>query len=790
VSQQIVVSQPRRIAARLAAHRVASELGEPVGGRYGYQVRFESKVSAATRIVFVTEGLLLRRLRDDPTLGGVGVVILDELHERHVHTDVALALVRHLQRTTRPDLRIIAMSATLDAAPVAAFLDARTIDCPGRTFPVEVEYVERASDRSVGTQVAAGLRQLSEGGLDGGVLVFLPGGREIREAASACAGLAAELGLDVAPLHGELSAAAQDDAVSLGKRPKLVLSTNLAETSVTIDDIAAVIDTGLVRRPAHDPWSGMPTLTLAKISRASATQRAGRAGRTRPGRCLRLFPRHEHDRRPEFDTPEITRLDLASSLLDLRALGLRHAGDLVWLTEPPQAAVEAADALLRRLGAIEPDGSLTATGRRMLRFPTHPRLARLLVEGERRGCAKLAARVAAALAERSVRRRDAPRRQASAAADVLADLDDLDHDRAAVDRRTAQAVERSTRQLVALVDTRTPPSADPRDDVCIALLHAFPDRVARVEAPGPHGSRVVFASGGDGELDGGSVVAGADLIVAVSVDQRDDRSGRGRRTLVRSAAQVEPEWLLELPGEGLVEHIVTQFDAKAERVDAFVETRWDRLVIERAPCRDLPPEASAALAEAAASRPIRTFVDDPASVDQLLARAAFVRSQRPETVALEERDLRDVLTQMCDGARSFAQLRRANLVATAIARMPPEDAAALRRLAPEFASLPGGRRLAVHYELDRPPWVQSRLQDFFGSTTGPTLADGRSPLVLHLLAPNQRAVQVTTDLAGFWERHYPALRKQLMRRYPKHAWPEDPRTASPPAPRPGRPRRK
>ncbi len=781
---EIVVSQPRRIAARMAARRVAAERGEPVGATCGYQVRFEAKVSDRTRIRFVTEGLLLRRLRDDPTLAGVGIVIVDEAHERHVDTDVALALLRRLQQTRRPDLRLVVMSATLDAEPVAAFLDAPVVHCPGRTFPVDIAYVDRSSDRPVGREVASGLEQLGRDGLDGGVLAFLPGAREIREAARACEPIARRLGLDVATLYGDLSPQAQDAAVTAGPRPKIVLSTNLAETSVTIEGIAAVIDTGLVRRPAHDPWTGMPTLTLAKISRASATQRAGRAGRTRPGRCLRLYTKHDHDRRPEFDAPEIARLDLASAMLDLRAQGVASASALAWLTVPPDASVDAADGLLRRLEAIEADGTLTPTGRDMLRFPTHPRLARLLVETQRRGCASLGARVAAALAERGLRRRDAPPRPAGVA-DVLVDLDALQQAPHVLDDRAVAAFQRAAAQLGGLVDRSAPASRRPQEDACLALLHAFGDRVARVEAPGPHGARVVFAAGGDGELATDSAVQGEGLIVALDVDMRDDK-GRGRRTIVRSAAHVETEWLLELPGDNLVEEVVVELDERAGRVDAFVQTRWDRLVIDRTRRPQLPPQAHERLADAAVAKGVRAFVDDAAHVDRLLDRVAFVRTHRPETRPLTEDDLTEVLRQLCQGAKSFAEVRRADLLSHAIGRLPAEDAAALRRLAPEHVTLPGGRRLPVHYERDRPPWVQSRLQDFFGSTTGPSVAEGRVPLVVHLLAPNQRAVQVTTDLAGFWERHYPALRKQLMRRYPKHAWPEDPIAATPPQPRPPR----
>lgn len=792
---EIIVAQPRRLAARMAAQRVASERGQPVGQQIGYQVRFESRVSEATRIRFVTEGLLVRRLRDDPLLHGVAAVVLDEFHERHVDTDLALALLRRLQRGPRPELRILVMSATLDPTEVAAFLDAPALRSAGRSFPVEVEHRPERAERGLAVQVAEALRHLGQTGLDGSVLVFLPGAREIRECGEACAGVARSLGLELAVLHGELAAAEQDRAVAAGH--KLILATNVAETSITIDGIAAVIDSGLVRRPSHDPWSGLPMLTLAKIARASAEQRAGRAGRTRAGRCIRLYAQHDLERRPAFDEPELHRLDLAGAMLDLRAHGLHQADALAWLDAPPSAAVEAAEGLLRRLGAIEPDGALTEVGREMLRYPAHPRLARLLVEARRRGIAGLGAAAAALLGERPLRRASFHERRPSqdaAAADVLAEIAHLDAvrrdpgqlARRGLDRGAVQRVERVRRQLAEGLDRRAPASRTPEDDLCLALLLAFPDRVARVETRRGQPDRLVMAAGGEAELSPDSVVHGAtggdSLVVAVAAEQRNDPGRRSSRTIVRSAAMIEPEWLLELGEDGLVEETRAHFDPKLERVEAVRETRYGALVIESTPLRTVPPQAAALLRDAALARGVRAFVSDPAALDGWLARMAFVAEHHPETRCPQESDLARVLAAMCEGRRSFAELRRADLLAHVQAELGPDDRAALLRMAPEHVKLAGGRRLSVSYALDRPPWVESRLQDFFGAAQGPAVAQGRVPLVLHLLAPNRRAVQVTTDLAGFWERHYPELRKALMRRYPRHAWPEDPRNAAPPPP--------
>jgi ATP-dependent helicase HrpB len=783
---RIIVAQPRRLAARMAAQRVASERGEPVGQRVGYQVRFESRTSDATRLVFVTEGLLVRRLRDDPLLRGVSAVVLDEFHERHVDTDVALALLRRMQHGPRPDLRILVMSATLDPGPVAAFLDAPALRSAGRSFPVAVEYRPERSDRGLAVQVGEALRHLGQAGLDGSVLVFLPGAREIRECAQATAGVAACLGLEVATLHGELPAAEQDRAVAPGR--KLILSTNVAETSITIEGVAAVIDSGLVRRPSHDPWSGLPTLTLAKISRASAEQRAGRAGRTRAGRCIRLYAQHDLERRPAFDEPELARLDLAGAMLDLRAHGLHGAHALAWLDAPPAAAVAAAEGLLRRLGATLAAGGLTAVGREMLGYPVHPRLARLLVEARRRGIASLGVAAAALLGERPLRRTTGPHDSArahedAAAADVLVDIARLDAARR--DHGAARQVEQARRQLAALVPRDAPPSRSPEDDLCTALLVAFPDRVARVETRRGQPDRLVMAAGGEAELSPDSAVHGATLVVAVAAEQRHDPGRRASRTVVHSAAAIEPEQLLELGDEApnaVVEEVRVRFDPEHERVEAVRETRYDGLVIDSAPLHEVPAQAAALLRDAALARGARAFVPDPDALDGWLARVSFAAAHHPGLQPRSEADVVRVLGQLCEGRRSFAELRRADLLASLQAEPTPEELAALHRLAPEHVTLPGGRRLAVRYELDRAPWVESRLQDFFGAATGPTVAQGRVPLVLHLLAPNHRAVQVTTDLAGFWARHYPELRNALMRRYPRHAWPEDPRNTAPPPP--------
>ncbi|HEV2762354.1 MAG TPA: helicase-related protein, partial [Pyrinomonadaceae bacterium] len=412
---EVWVLEPRRLAARLAARRVAEERGEQLGETVGYQVRFEEVAGPRTRLRFLTEGVLTRRLLSDPRLARVGAVVLDEFHERHLQADLALALLRRLQTTSRPDLKIVAMSATLEAAPVARYLgDCEVLRSEGRRFEVEVEHLARPDERPLASQVEAAVRRLVAEGLDGDVLVFLPGAAEIRRAQEACAQVGREADQLVVPLHGELPAAEQDRAVRAADRRKVILSTNVAETSVTIEGVVAVVDSGLARVAGHSPWSGLPTLNVERVSQASATQRAGRAGRTRAGRCLRLYTAQDFHARPAHEAPEVERLDLAEPALELHANGVGDLRAFEWFEAPPAHALDAAETLLRRLGALDAAGRVTETGRAMLRLPVHPRLARLAVEGARRGVGSAARVVAALVGERDIRERevlsDAPAR--------------------------------------------------------------------------------------------------------------------------------------------------------------------------------------------------------------------------------------------------------------------------------------------------------------------------------------------------------------------------------------------
>ncbi|MFL6333595.1 MAG: ATP-dependent helicase HrpB [Pyrinomonadaceae bacterium] len=815
----VLVLEPRRLAARMAARRVAEERGENLGETIGYQVRFEEVAGPATRLRFLTEGVLTRRLLADPELQGVGCVVLDEFHERHLQADLALALLRRLQQSSRPDLKLVAMSATLEAAPVARYLD----DCPvlrseGRRFDVSVEHLARHEERPLEVQVEGAVRRLVSEGLDGHVLVFLPGAASIRRAQAECQRVAAEHDLLVLPLHGELPAAEQDAAVRPSERRKLILSTNVAETSVTIEGVAAVVDSGLARVATHSPWSGLPRLQVARVSRASAVQRAGRAGRTRAGRCLRLYTAQDFGARPAHETPEVRRLDLAESVLELRAAG---AGDLRafdWFEAPQPEALEAAETLLCRLGAVDVEGSVTNLGRSMLRLPLHPRLARIVVEAEARGVAREACTVAALISERDIRagrvtfagranihegpraRRIADRHGSSDLLELLdlyaqAEAQDFTAERLRaldLEPTPVRAVERVSRQLRRLL--RLPNSkaegAELSDEketaLLISTLAGYPDRVARRRArTGEHGAPIelLLSGGGTAELAPESVVRAADFLVTVDAEERGDAQrmpARAAKTVVRLASRVEPDWLLDLFPEALAEKSEARWNTQGERVELLRRLTYDQLVVEewRAP-RAEGPEVTRALAEAALNVGPQAFADAE-ETERFLARVEFVARTFPEArlPELNDDEVRVALAELCEGRRSFAELREAarggGLLEALRRRLTPEQARLLAQMAPERVTLARGRQARVRYERGQAPSVASRLQDFFGMREGPRIAAGRVALVLQLLAPSQRPVQVTTDLAGFWSRHYPSVRRELGRRYPRHAWPEDP----------------
>ena len=736
--REVLVLEPRRLAARLAARFVAGERGERVGDTVGYQVRFEEVAGPRTRLRFLTEGVLTRRLLSNPKLERVGTVILDEFHERHMEGDFALALLRRLQRSHRPDLKLVVMSATLDAAPVAAYLgDARVLRSEGRQYPLEIEYTPHSA-APLEEQVAAALAKLPT---SGHVLVFLPGAAEIRRTQIACAPIARRNGWALLALHGDQSPEEQDRAVAPSDQTKIILSTNVAESSITIDGVTAVIDSGVARVAGHSPWSGLPTLQIARISQASANQRAGRAGRTGPGRAIRLYPREDFLRRPAHDTPQILREDLAPTALLLGAMGTRLA-DLEWLDAPPPAAIDHAEDLLRQLGAT---GQIA---RDMARYPLHPRLSRLIVEACRRGVERDGC-VVAGLLSAGERLPDRPSHATRSDLLVLAESE--------WSPRAAQVV----RQLVA----RTSRSARNEDALLLSVLTAFPDRVARRRS----GTELQLANGGAAQLAVNSTVTEGELMVAVEAEDRKDQ----KAPLVRLASAIEPEWLLDLFPDRLREVSELEWNRAGERVEAVSSLMFDQIAIETRRTTPEPEAAGAFLAHKAVEAGLDRFADRD-ELDAFLQRVSFAARH----AALAPPDSEAALRTLAIGLKSFAELETATrdggLIRALEHQLGPQGRRLLDEVAPARIRLARGREVKVHYEAGQPPWIASRLQDFFGMRQTPTIARGAVPLVVRLLAPSQRPVQTTTDLAGFWERLYPQLRKELSRRYPKHAWPEKP----------------
>lgn len=786
IEGQILVLQPRRLAARMVATRVAEEAGDPLGGLVGYHTRHDRRAGRNTRILFLTEGLFLRRLLADPQLSGVGAVVLDEFHERSLDADLSLALCRRLRGSTRPDLRLVVMSATLDAETLAARIDARSLRAEGRAFDVSVDYLD-GGDAPVWDRCAAALRRWLDGGGEGDVLIFLPGTYEIRRTVETCRRvLRDEDGpAAVLPLHGSLPPAEQDRAVRPGMERRIIVSTNVAETSITIDGIRCVIDSGLARVHRYDPARGVNALLVERISQSSAQQRTGRAGRTAPGDCLRLWPRS--DVRPPRDVPEIERVDLSETLLQLAAFGLTP-DEVPWIDAPPTERIELARRLLQDLGAVDGRGALTEDGRGMVDIPAHPRQARLLLEGVRRGVGARATVWAALIAERDICRRplatlfSRPSDDATPS-DLLvrerafgqARRADFDERRCADLGLSASAcrdVERAARQFERLLPEARPGRRAGDEALARSLLAGYGDHVARrrrvddrtLEMEGRR--RVV--------LHADTVVGEASLLVVVDTSEREAprADGGGVHTVASLATAIDPSWIAELFPQRLERRIEHAWDDEQE---AVVET--EALWFGALPLNPVqrPPTDRSAAARLVADRVLdgQLRLDGwNDAVDTWIARCRCVAEWFPERRLLryDEDDLAVIVHEIVGEATRAAALRRAPVMDHVRQAMSWADQQFVEEMAPEKLRLPGGHGMRIGYTPGEPPRGRARIQDFYGLTETPRVAGGRVPLLLEILAPNFRPAQVTDDLAGFWERTYPELRKELSRRYPKHEW--------------------
>lgn len=767
--QQVLVLEPRRLAAKYSAERVASERGEKAGQTVGYRFRFERCESAQTRLFYLTEGTFLRQLQNDPTLRKVGAVVLDEFHERSLLTDVAYAYLQRLQQTTRRDLRLIFMSATLNLEKLTeAMPHAKIIAVKAPRYDVAVHYAA-APPANLETGVRSVLRSALESHA-GGALVFLPGMAEIRRVAQKIEDFAKRFDADVLALHGELDRDIQARAIGPSAKRKIVLSTNVAETSLTLDGIGIVIDSGLQRQASFSPWNGIGLLSTKITSQASAIQRAGRAGRTGPGVCYRLYTRGDFETRPVQELPEIQRTDLSQTMLELAALGI-DLSDLPWLDRPPEAAVENARRLLTVLGAIKSTAEIRATdvGKQMARLPCAPRLAKLMLRGAELGVARTATRLATLLMDGR-----------NLSLDILSEVE-----RGSISERTFRQLWNSLSTVTA---TDRPAPVDPSGALAQAALAAFPDRVAKIKGSGSKRD-LVLASGGASVVEDAAIFHTSDFFIVLDIEERRDPTRQGTTLRARSVIACAEESLLDL---NLEEQDRFEWNPSRGYVEQIRTLKLGQLVLEETRTRAQDSDAAFAVATRA-NLGIDIEVFRAASLTDLPQKMAKMLSpDQTESIlarlcsAMDRETARTlVIEQALQHLRNFGFGKIDSENGASI--LLGEHYSKVERSAPTSLMLANDRRAKIHYALDREPWAESRLQDFFGLKQIPSVGPSKTPLTLHLLAPNGRAVQVTKDLASFWKNTYPEVRKELMRRYPRHSWPEDPAQAKPPEPR--RPRR-
>lgn len=790
---RIVMLEPRRIAAVSAARWMAKTLGEEAGRTVGYTIRFESRVSKSTRIEVVTEGILTRRMQADPALEGVAMVIFDEFHERSLHADLALALCLDLRGSLREDLKVLVMSATLDCGPVASLLgNAPVITSGGRAFPVEERYLEGKDESNLQKRVTEAVA-LARRETMGDILVFLPGSGEIRACAESLRSAVKGKGQDIEvhPLYGDLPFEEQERAILPGSHRKIVLATNIAETSLTIEGVRVVIDSGFTRKVRHDPSTGMNRLVTIAVSRASAEQRKGRAGRLGEGVCYRLYSRHAFQSMLPYTSPEILVSDLSSLALELAVWGAKDPSELRWLDAPPEAAWNSALRLLVELGALDESGPVTLQGKAMAELPLHPRLACIMIRARDLGCPLLGADLAALLSERDILRRrfSAGRMVHDSEPDIAVRLDILRVWRKgrqlpdAADPLAIRSVIRTSDRLLGRGFCATSKAGkcdgtntDEAEMISRLLLCAFPDRIAGLREEG--GGRFLLSQGRGVRMSTSSPLSTSLFIIAANMDAGEKAEG-----FVHLAAPLTVEIIRRECGR-LIETIRrVQWSRREERVVATIEERVGSVVLLSKPFNPTDEEAGPLLCEAIRLAPNMLNMGD--EVRQFQGRVTLMRKIFPDETWPELSDERlssnpeEWLLPWLGRRRSSQEIKNLDILPALKTRLSREEARILDERTPAAVVVPSGRRVAIDYASGGVPVLAVKLQEMFGLADTPQIAGGRVKLLLHLLSPARRPVQITQDLKGFWNNGYKQVKKELKGRYPKHPWPDDPWNAVP-----------
>ncbi|BBH52302.1 ATP-dependent helicase HrpB [Fluviispira sanaruensis] len=803
-NKTILVLEPRRLAARLSAERVAQELGEECGETIGYQVRYDKRESQATKVKYITGGIFSRLILEDPELKNISCVIIDEFHERHTHTDLALMLVKLLQQSLRPDLKLIVMSATLDTYGLQNYLpNAKTHTSIGRTHPLEIQHLDpNSAHKKLPILIFNAVESLLiDPKCPGDILVFLTGSYEIQKTQENIEELAHKYNAIILQLKADLAPHDQQKVFQLTERRKIILSTNVAETSITLDGVTGVVDTGFAKIAGHASWSGLPTLDTLPISQSSCIQRAGRAGRTQSGCVKRLFTLLDFQMRPAFQKAEIQRVDLTQSLLEIKILEkklslhkLNEPFSFPWFDPPPQNIMQSCSQLLNFLSAFDASNNLTEIGSEIAKYPLHPRLGRILYEAASKNILPQAIVIVSIINEGSIIK------NGISSTDI--GVSDLEFQfnilinyflkkvkklspNSHFDIARIKKIEVSIRHICQIAKVKfTDCFKDiSNNDLSLILLAGYPDRVCQVRNNLNHSGKkeLNLCLGGGAILSPSSIVQDSEFLIAIEAEESAQALSQAQSTQVRICHGIDPDILIAAPEYFIKENEEYTWDDNAQRVRAAKKTYYGKLILEERPIRQHTAKYEEILLKELSLSWPKPFEDDK-DLRYLAKRIALAKTAGYSLDAAHflEEDFELLLCHICENKRSYNEILEKDLDEYLDDLLPHETKRLLNDLFPNHIIIGKGRKVKINYEEDKPPWVASRLQDFFGTLQTPRICNGTVPLVVHLLAPNMQAVQVTTDLAGFWERGYVEVKKELSRRYPRHAWPDNPKTAEPP----------